>query len=78
MNEKINEIIEFFSLREGWDKDELINDWLGEIKELKGYSADEIGLEWDERYLMTLQEFVDIFFEQTICGVCNVLESYKE
>lgn len=63
---KLQKIINYFALEEGYSKKDLITDWLGEIKELKGYSANEIGLEWDGEYLMTLDDFVTIFYELVI------------
>lgn len=78
MNEKIDGILEFFENGESWNKEGYVYDLIGNIKELQGYSADEISLEWDGEYLITLQEFIDIFFDKVINGVCNVLESFKE
>jgi len=50
---------------------------LGEIKELKNYSADEIGLEWGKEHLMILDDFVNEFYNLIIENVCNVLKSFK-
>jgi len=36
---KLQEVIDFFELGEGYDKDEIIADILGEMKELKGYGG---------------------------------------
>lgn len=77
-NEKLQEIIDFFELREGYDKYEVISDKIAEIKDLKGYAADEIGLEWDGEELMVLEEFANEFYEKIIEGVCNVIKSFKE
>jgi hypothetical protein len=78
VNAKLQEIIDFFELKEGWDKDEVISDMLGKIKELKGYASDEIGLEWDGETLMVLKDFVDQFYRLIIYGVCNVLKSFQK
>ena len=74
----IQEVIDFFELREGYDKNEVIEDMLSEIKKLKGYVPDEIGLEWDVQYLMSLDDFAQEFYEKIIEGVCNVLKSYQQ
>ena len=78
INNKLQEIINYFQLGEGYDKHEIITDILGEIKELKNYSADEIGLEWDKEHLMILDDFVNEFYNKLIKNVCNVLKSFKD
>ena len=78
INNKLQEIIDYFQLNEGYDKHEIITDILGEIKELKNYSADEIELEWDKEYLMVLDDFVNEFYHKLIENVCNVLKSFKD
>lgn len=79
VNDKLQEIINFFELEEGYSRQEVISDALGEIEELKGYAADEIGLVWDdEEELMLLEDFAERFYRLLIDEVCNVLESYKE
>lgn len=76
-NAKLQEIIDFFELEQGWDRGELISDILHEIKGLKGYAADEIGLEWDGENLMVLDDFVQDFFTILISKVCNVIKSFQ-
>ena len=78
MSKKLQEIIDFFEQAEGWSKDEIIADYIAEIKDLRGCEPDEIGLQWDDNVLMVLSDFAEIFFNKTIDGVCNVLESFKE
>jgi len=78
INNKLQEIINYFQLGEGYDKHEIITDILGEIKELRNYSADEIGLEWDKEHLMILDDFVNEFYNLIIKNVCNVLKSFKD
>lgn len=77
VNAKLQEIIDFFELKEGWDKEEVISDMLGQIKELQGYASDEIGLEWDGETLMVLNDFMDQFYRLIMSGVCNVLKSFQ-
>jgi hypothetical protein len=74
---KLQEIIDFFEFEEGYDMNEVINDILGEIEGLKGYAADEIGLEWDGEDLMVLQDFVEEFYSKLIEKVCNVIKSFN-
>lgn len=78
MNEKIQEIIDFFELVEGYDKTEEIENIISEIKELKGYSSDEIGLEWDGTTLMVLNDFALAFYEKSMNRVCNVVRSFDD
>lgn len=74
---KLQEVIDFFELEEGYDKDSLITECICKIKEIEGYNADEIGLELDGKTLMVLQDFAEEFYREIIEGVCNVLESFK-
>jgi len=77
-NKKLQQIIDFFELEEGYSKNEIISDILGEIKGLKNYDADEIELKWDKEHLMILDDFVNEFYYKLIEGVCNVLKSFKD
>ena len=81
---KLQEIIDFLELEEGYDNSEVVADILGEIKELKGYAADEIGLVWGDiqddeaEELMILDDFVRTFYSKTIEAVCNVIKSFQK
>ena len=77
MKNKLQEIIDFFELEEGYDKDEIISDILHEIKGLKGYDSDEIGLMWDEEELMMLYDFTDEFYLKLIEKICNAIRSFQ-
>lgn len=78
-DDKLQEIVDFFELEgESWDRDGIIREYANEIKELKNYSLDEIGLEWDGENLMILDDFVAQYFNKVIEGVCNVIKSFKE
>ena len=77
INAKLQEVIDFFELEEGYDKNEIITDILAEIKDLDGNAADEIGLEWDGQTLIVLDDFVNIFYNEIIEKVCNVLKSFQ-
>ena len=78
MDEKLQEIIDYLELKEGYSKKEVIDDIVLGIKELKGNSPDEIGVEWDGEHLMVLEDFAEEFYDQVIKKVCNVINSYKE
>ena len=78
INNKLQEVIDYFQLGEGHDKHEIITDILGEIKELKNYNADEIRLELDKEHLMILDDFVNEFYHKLIENVCNVLKSFND
>lgn len=74
--EKIKETIEFFEQQEGWDKSEVLSEYIYEI--LKGkteFSADELGITDGENEFMNLQDFADNLFDKIIKGVINVLKS---
>lgn len=75
MDERMQEIIDFFEQGEGYSKQDVITDILSEISSLKGISADEIGLEWDEK-LTTLDDFTNEFYDKVIEKVCNVIKSF--
>jgi len=75
---KLKNIIDYFELEEGCEKEEIITDMIDEIKELKHYSADEIGLAWDDEDLMTLEDFANKFYDKIIKGVCNVVKSFDK
>jgi len=77
-NKKLQQIIDFFELEEGYSKNDIISDIIGEIKELQGYSSDEIGLEWDGKYLMNLDDFVNDFYYKLIERICNVIKSFQK
>lgn len=76
MNNKLQEVIDFLELEEGYDKQELIADILCEIPSLKGLSPDEIGIEWDGETLTTLDDFANEFYALVIVKVCNAIKSF--
>lgn len=76
--DKLQEVIDFFEIPEGYSQEEVMFERLKEIKELKGNSADEIGLKWDGEFLMTLDDFVRQYYQIIMSGVCNVLKSFQE
>ena len=75
MEEKLQEIIDFLEFEQGYSKEEIIEDYISSVKNLKGMASDEIGLEWDGEHLMVLSDFADIFYEKIIEGVCNVIKN---
>ena len=68
INNKLQEIINYFELEEGYNKDEIISDILNKIKELDNHDANEINLEWDGNYLTNLDDFINQFYNQIING----------
>jgi len=78
MNDKLQEIIDFFELEEGYDRDEIISDILSEIKGLKRYVANEIGLEWNGENLMILYDFADEFYLKLTEKICNAIRSFQQ
>ena len=77
MKNKLQEIIDFLDLEEGYSREEIISDILHEIKVLKDYDSDEIILMWDEEELTTLYDFVDEFYLKLIEKICDVIKSYQ-
>jgi len=78
MENKLQEIINFLELEEGYDKSEIIADMLDEIEEIKGYFSDEIGLVWNDKELMVLSDFVDKFYSKIIEKICNVIKTFQD
>ncbi|MFA1821178.1 hypothetical protein ACDX78_13560 [Virgibacillus oceani] len=78
VNDRIEEIVEFLRDGEGYDKNEVIVDILGEIKGLNDYHADEITLDWDSEELMILSDFVDEFYNKLTEKFCNAISSFKD
>ena len=79
-NELMEEIKSFLKNEDcSYDKDQLINEeCIKEIEEIKGIALDEIGVEYDGKSIMLLEDFTDRVFDNVIQMVCNVLDSYKE
>lgn len=75
---KIQAIVDFFELEEGWSKDEIISQVISEIKALKGYEADEITLLWEDEELMVLIDFAEQFFNKMMKNTCNVIKSFMD
>lgn len=74
---KLQEIIDYFECGDGYDKNEVIMDVIGEIKPLDKYVADEIALKWDGKTLMGLDAFATEFYDRLIARVCNVVRSFE-
>lgn len=78
MSKKLQEIIDFFELEEGYNRQEVIADIIGEIEGLKGIEVNEIVIEYDGEIILILDEFVDEFYDKLIEKVCNVIKSFKK
>lgn len=78
INNRLQQIVDFFENDGTWDKDEILADMISGINEVRGYATDEIGLEWDGQQLMVLEDFVEQLYQRLIKGVCNVITSFKE
>jgi hypothetical protein len=79
---KLDEIIDYFELREGHDMNEVITDIVYETDLIKvgdeSIEADECSIEWGDDYCCTLQEFIDKYTDNLLEKVVNVVKSYKE
>ena len=78
MKQKLQEIIDFFELEEGYEREDIITDMLSQIKQLQGHDTDEIDIKWDGKILMTLNDFVRQYHDIVINGVCNVIKSFQK
>lgn len=80
----LSELFNFFDLKEGYSREELISEYIYQIQKEKlhgvYYSADEIALMiYNDEFLdMTLQDFADYFYEKVLNGVKNVITSELE
>jgi len=68
---------------EGYDRDEVIGELIYETKMLKMpgkeetlVSPDECDIKWGEDEVCDLEEFVNVFSEKFIEGICNILDSF--
>ena len=78
MKKVCQELIDFFENEEGWDKDELLTDYVYDILKKAGSEllhADELTINDDEKDVMVLSDFVDALFAKIIEGVCNVIKT---
>jgi len=77
-NYTLQEMIDFFTDREGFDENELVADWIAEIPGLEQCYPDDCGvtnLEGEE--ITNLEDFSRAFYEKIMTGVCNVMGSFK-
>lgn len=87
MKKGYKELVDFFESEDGWDKKEIIEMLGAKTMESLGCVAptktknpvtlDEVDLCWgiDHPLGQTLQEFAEIFFDEVIKGVCNVIKT---
>lgn len=78
MKKVCKELIDFFQNEEGWDKDEILNDYVADILKAANspmIHADELSISDEGREIMVLQDFVDALYSKIIEGVCNVIET---
>ena len=77
-NNVLQEIIDYFTEREGYDSDDLITDWIAEIPGFKEcYPEDFMITDMDDDQVMNLEDFSKAFYEKIMTAVCNVVESFK-
>ena len=77
-NNVLQEIIDYFTEREGYDSDDLITDLIAEIPELKACYADDFMItDINDDQVMNLEDFSRAFYEKIMIAICNVVESFK-
>lgn len=77
LNEKIDEIIDFFENDSSWDREGLVDDILHQMPIFKGIRLDEISIE-HHAYLTDLEDFANDFFNGVLEKICVAIESFKE
>lgn len=77
VNEKIEEIKEFFEDSTSWDREGLVDDVLHQMPMFKGISLDEISIE-HHSYLTDLERFANDFFIEMLGKIVNAIETFKE
>lgn len=83
---KLDEIIDYFELREGYDMNEVVVDIVDEINLLKHeimgentICMDECAIVWGEDdYICELDVFVKKYTDKLLEKVVNVVKSFKE
>ena len=83
MKKVCKELIDYFELKEGWDKEEILDEYCESI--LKKHDCldindqtldpEEVALNWgdDLNLPLTLRDFANELFDEIIQGVCNVI-----
>jgi hypothetical protein len=77
LNEKIDEIIEFFEDETSWDREGLVDDILHLMPIFKGIPLDEISIE-HHAYLTDLEDFANDFFNGVLERIVVAIETFKE
>lgn len=77
MKKVCSELIDFFEGEEGWDKDEILSDYVAYVLEKNGIKndMDEITLFDGEHEHMNLADFAEELFDKIAEGVCNVIRT---
>ncbi|WP_368900751.1 hypothetical protein [Oceanobacillus oncorhynchi] len=77
INNKIDEIVEFFKDSTSWNREGLVDDIIHQMPMFKGISLDEVSVE-HYTYLTDLDRFADDFFLAMLEKVTTAIESFKE
>lgn len=79
MKQVCKELIDFFEKQEGWDKQELIDEFIEKVlfKDLKIDDTNITFVTCDNRNedVFMLEDFAEYFFDRVIEGVCNVIKT---
>ena len=79
MKKVCKELIDFFEKEEGWDKQELIDEFIEKVlfKDLKIKDTNITFVTCDNRDedVFMLEDFAEHFFDRVIEGVCNVIKT---
>lgn len=77
INNKIDEITEFFEDSTSWDREGLVDEIIHQMPIFKDISLDEISVE-HHAYLTDLEIFANYFFLKTLEKVVTAIETFKE
>lgn len=78
MSKKLKEIIDFLKNEEGWDKEEIVNEFVCEVIKdfhITNCSPDELTLTDGTNEYMSAEAFALALFDKIIDGVCNVIKT---
>ena len=81
-NKKLQNLLNYFEFRDGYDLNEVIQDMVAELDMLKhpsmgehNLSMDECEIEWVGDCICVLEDFVKAYTHKFLEGVCNVIKT---
>jgi hypothetical protein len=82
MDNKLQKVQNYFTQREGWSLQELIEETVYETDMLKwvklNLSIDELSIYWGDDNIVGLDDFLNSYTKLLINKFCNVVKSFDE